>query len=607
MEIQSNIYFIFHFFYFQPFTFLSVPKIYSLVKTTVYNFRESKLKNMKSTQLKYLFVILSGIFFVSSNFAQTPETNVVVDPATVSGKVSVEGKAAANVLIAIVKASARYNEKPQATARTDADGKFSLEAIPAGSYHLRPEIPGFVFGEESDGKSFSYGGKALILEAGENLKNINIKLVRGAAITGRLINAQGRPLISEQIRLETYNEKGEKKFAPFDVFSGMGLTDDLGVYRFYGLKAGKYLVSFGLSAINGGIYESNGVTKKFYYPLVYYSSASSEKDAKIVELNVGETAENVDLRTDKKSRTFGISGTLINEETGKPFEKSNGLVSAVPRGEKSDFGYARGSVREDGSFDLKGFLPGRYILKIRFLFEEDKTDFYSPQTEFEIENDDLENLKIYAKKGLSLSGVCVLENKTQANIPVSLSNISLMLFGDQFNIAEKITSYREIKINADGTFRFAGLEFGEVRLSLRSNVFGVKIKKIEKNGVPLEKINLLAGKPLKDLLVTIRYGTNRLGGEVRFENGGEIPADSEIRLIAKPSERGRLDKSFAVADERGKFLLEGLTAEQYNVQVFLTNKRDNRNDPPGKLLAETQITLVGDGEAQTIFEVDLNK
>lgn len=558
---------------------------------------------MKSIQLKCLLIILSGIFSVSQNLAQTPETKIVVDPATVSGKVSVEGRAAANVLIAIVKANARWNEKPQATAKTDADGKFALLDIPAGSYYLRPEIPGFVFGEEDDGKSFGHDGKKLILEAGETVENTNIKLVRGAVITGRLTDSEGRPLISEQIKLETYNEKGEKVFAPYDFYAGMGLTDDLGVYRFYGLKAGKYLVSFGLSAKNGGIYESNGITKKFYYPLVYYSSANTEKDAKIVELNVGETAENVDLRTGKKSKTFGVSGTLINEETGKPFEKSNGLTMAIPISEKAGFGYARGSVREDGSFELKGFLPGKYILKIRFFFEENETDFYSPQNTVEVADKDLTNLKIYAKKGLSVSGVCVLENQTQTNIPVTLPNISIMLFGDQFNLANTFTSRRETKINSDGTFRFAALETGEIKLSLRSSVSGIKIKKIEKNGVPLEKINLIKGESLKDLLVTIRYGTNRLGGEIRIENG-EVPADSEIRLIARPTERGRLDKSFAVADERGKFLLETLTPEQYNVQVFLAKKRDDWSDSPGKLLAQTQVNLVANVEGQTVFEVN---
>ncbi len=557
---------------------------------------------MKSIQLKYLFVIL----FVSSNFAQTPETNVVVDPATVSGKVSVEGKAAANVLVAIVKASARYNEKPQATARTDADGKFSLEQIPAGSYYLQPEIPGFVFADDDDGKSFGYNGKFVILEAGEKVENFNIRLVRGAVITGKLIDGDGKPLISEQIKLETYNEKSEKVFARYDFFAGQGLTDDLGVYRFYGLKAGKYLVSFGLSAKNGGIYESNGVTKKFYYPQVFYSSATAEKDAKIVELSVGETVENIDLRTGKKNSTFSVSGTLINEEIGKPFEKSNGYIMAIPLGEESEFGYARDSVKENGSFKLEGFLPGKYTVKIRF-FPENETEFYSPQTVFEVGDKNLTNLKIYAKKGLSLSGICVLENKSQNDIPVNLAGISLTAFGDQFNIGKRFTSYRQTQVNPDGTFRFAALEAGEVKILLSNRIPGLKIKKIEKDGVPFEKINLVKDKSLKDLLVTIRYGTNRLRGEIRFENGGEVPADSEIRLIAKPSESGRLDKSRAVADERGKFLLEDLTPEHYVVQIFLAKKADDWDASPGKLLAEKLVTLVGDVESQTVFEIKLNQ
>ncbi len=550
-----------------------------------------------------LLILISG-FLVSPTFSQTKETEFITNQATVSGKISIEGKPAANVAIGIIKASADWDDKPQATAKTDADGKFLLENLPAGSYYLRPEVAGFIYAGANDDESFRGEGKAVILEAGEKLENADIKLVRGAALTGRLTDSEGKPLISEQIKLETYNEKGEKTFARYNYYSGQGLTDDRGVYRFYGLKAGKYIVSFGLDAKKGGVNESNGVMKKSYHSLTYYPSVQNEKDAKIVELNVGETAENIDLRMGKKGQAFKISGKLLNEETGKPFEKERAFVSAIPTEVEADFGFPNDSVKEDGSFELRGFLPGKYIINMRFFPE---TEFFVPSTNFEINDKDLTNLKIYGKKGLSLSGFAKLENKSQTNIPVNLQSIGLLIFGDQFNLAKTFKSDRRTQIKSDGTFRFPALQSGELTLITYSGVFGLKIAKIEKEGVPLEKINLVEGQSIKDLLVTIRYGTNRLQGEIRFADGGGVPSDSEIRLIAKPTEQGRLDKSEAIADERGKFLLEGLTPEQYDVKVVIAKKNEDWNDSNGKILAQTRIFLVAGVDGQTVFNVNLNQ
>jgi hypothetical protein len=255
---------------------------------------------------------------------------------------------------------------------------------------------------------------------------------------------------------------------------------------------------------------------------------------------------------------------------------------------------------------LKGFLPGKYVLKIRFINEND-TDFVVPSTDVEITDKDLTNLKIYAVKGLSLSGFARLENKSQTNIPVNLQNIGLSIFGDQFNLAKTFMSDRRTQIKADGAFRFAALQPGEVEFTLNSGILGLKIAKIEKDGVRIEKINLIEGQSIKDLLIKIRYGTNRLQGEIRFENGGVVPTDSEIRLIAVPTERGRLDKSYAIADERGKFLLEGLTPEQYDVKVGIAKKNESWNDSVGKILAQTRIFLVEGVEGQTVFNVNLNQ
>lgn len=128
---------------------------------------------MKLTRLQFIlagFLFWCG-FFVLPVFSQiqTKDFEVVSNPATVGGTVSTEGKAAANISIGVTKASANWNDKPEATTKPDTDGKFLLENLPAGSYYLRPEVPGFVFPDEKDARDFGQEGKQVVLAAGSVL------------------------------------------------------------------------------------------------------------------------------------------------------------------------------------------------------------------------------------------------------------------------------------------------------------------------------------------------------------------------------------------------------------------------------------------------------
>src|SRR6185503_7780836 len=91
---------------------------------------------------------------------------------------------------------------------------------------------------------FPYFGyiQNIILSANEDLSDIDMKLVRGAVITGRVTDAENKPVIGESVSLQLVDENG----APSRFGSSrsshdeMYQTDDRGVYRIYGLAGGRY-------------------------------------------------------------------------------------------------------------------------------------------------------------------------------------------------------------------------------------------------------------------------------------------------------------------------------------------------------------------------------
>ena len=89
---------------------------------------------------------------------------------------------------------------------------------------------------------FGSRAKAIDLADGENVENQEIALKRGAVITGRVTDASGKPLVEQRVELTRLDERGQPArgapgFSPY-----ANLTDDRGIYRIYGLQAGRYLV-----------------------------------------------------------------------------------------------------------------------------------------------------------------------------------------------------------------------------------------------------------------------------------------------------------------------------------------------------------------------------
>src|SRR5207244_12335072 len=68
-------------------------------------------------------------------------------------------------------------------------------------------------------------------------------------ITGRVTDAENKPVVEERVSLQSVDENGAP--SRFGVFSSpndqMYQTDDRGIYRIYGLPAGRYKVSVGRS------------------------------------------------------------------------------------------------------------------------------------------------------------------------------------------------------------------------------------------------------------------------------------------------------------------------------------------------------------------------
>ncbi len=122
----------------------------------------------------------------------------------------------------------------------DDTGRFAFDELPDGRYTLMVSKPAYV--------PVAYGARALrgqgltiALAAGQRVSDITVQIMRGAVLTGRVIDQMGRPATSARV---TASERivvgGETTYRP----GGVGAQiDDRGVYRIFGLAPGTYVLS----------------------------------------------------------------------------------------------------------------------------------------------------------------------------------------------------------------------------------------------------------------------------------------------------------------------------------------------------------------------------
>src|SRR5262252_2231763 len=115
-------------------------------------------------------------------------------------------------------------ERPPST-RTNSQGEYEFKNVKPGRYNLRVSRTGYVsqaYGQKTPSSQTSQGA-VLRIGAGETLNEIDLKLIRGGVIEGRVVDSDGEPLAHVEVRLERYTTvEGKRGLASIDSES----TDD---------------------------------------------------------------------------------------------------------------------------------------------------------------------------------------------------------------------------------------------------------------------------------------------------------------------------------------------------------------------------------------------
>jgi hypothetical protein len=457
--------------------------------------------------------------------------------ASIAGRVTLRGKPVPGALVQM-RSWPPTGANQEVTGKTDMNGHYQITNLPPGRYSVWVRALSLVLVDEGD----RFRGE-ITLDRGETRENIDFRLIRGGAITGRVSEANGRPIVEELIsvialspnNLQTYSRESQSM-----------ISDDRGVYRVYGLPSGRYKISVGAGA--GTLYRRLDQGQS-YYPQTYHPGVTDESKASVVELAEGGEVSGIDIVVGGRARSFEASGRIIDAETEQPQAGINwgfGGNAMSTFGQKSD---------EKGGFKITGLMPGRYSV-----FAGCEGDFYSDKVDFEVTDRDVTGLEIRRNRGASISGKVVVDGVSEPAVLSKLREVSLS--------AGSVGS----SIDPDGTYYFCGLRPGKVKISAGTwRHPGFWLLRIERDGVDLGRgIEVSPGDHVTDVRIVLSYATGVIRGQVTIP-GYDLPRG--VRLQVSAVRLGQEDDNnhlTADTDERGRFTIEGLISGEYELTAGST-------------------------------------
>jgi hypothetical protein len=530
-----------------------------------------KEKTGMSFSAHYLPAVLLAILSlpISLSAQATSKQTSKTPRGTVTGRVTIKEKGVAGVVVTLRKSDLMnpFEQLPKAT--TDPDGSYRIANVPAGSYEVSPAAPAFVPADAREPKS-----KTVLVGEDESIESINFALVRGGVITGRVTDADGRPVIQQQVNIYKSDAFEQQPQTPQrQIFAANNAqTDDRGIYRVFGLAPGRYKVAAGRSE---DAFATSFVSARIAYKQVFHPDVSDQSKALVIEVGEGTEATNIDIALGRTLQTFAISGRLVDGEKGLPVPDIRlGLQRHM--GQRFEFVSTMVQSNLQGDFVVEGLIPGKYGL---FLFPNQTGGMRVETVTFDIIDQDVSGLTVKLIKGASLSGVVTIDTEDKSLL-ARFSEFQLRAFVTNPAAgaagAVGMGSTASSPVAPDGSFQLTGLPGGTANISLGavSSPFplkGFNIARIERDGVVIQRgIELKESEQLTGLRVVLAYGNATLRGFVKLENG-TLPTGGRISVrLTRPGENVNTMRPPSV-DARGYFLIEGLPAGTYEVHASISS------------------------------------
>jgi Carboxypeptidase regulatory-like domain len=497
-----------------------------------------------------VLVLPLALLLALSSYAQKNSKPPKEDTCSVSGIVM---KMADSAPLRKAKLVLKSVDDPHRTvgAVTNAEGRFALKDVESGPYRLTVTRVGFVAAEYGQRKPDTPGA-VLTLRPGQDLKDLQFRLIPSGVISGKIYDDDGEPLPSVQVSAvhQVYSE-GKRSRAS----ATSAQTNDLGEYRLFGLSPGRYFVSCVYPRWQRGEPEDETIdTQEEGYAKLYYPGTPDVAKAGPITIKAGDEVSSIDVLM-RKVPVHQVRGNLYNQITHKP--GVGAMVILIPKNGNKEWDYTSPTTvqKPDGSFVIQEILPGSYLLA-SFWFDEDIA--YVNRQAVDVGNADVEGIAMTVSPGTNVNGRIVWEGQpavekeeltvtpTPVDVPFGVRGRSRVGHDNLFTLKSlgegayraevtgmskdcyiKDMHYGESSVIKDG-FTVTRGEAGALEILISSRGAGVQGTVTDSDGLPLAGVSIVLVPDLSQRENYQKYKTQNTDQYGNFDLHGIAPGDYKL-------------------------------------------------------------------------------
>ena len=524
--------------------------------------------------------------------------------------------------------------QPSRGAITDDDGRFAIGNLPAGRFTLTAMKASYVssiYGARRPGRP----GTAVVVTDGEQVRDLSIRLWRGAVVTGVVRDPDGRALPGVRVTAIPARPSGD---GPLTLTNNASAeTNDRGEFRVFGLAPGTYAIAAlpGSSGASATLARSEaqvdailaslrsgaaGLTAAsarapeptpepampFTYAPVYYPGTPAIGDALPVTLEAGQEAAGLDF-TLVRIPTAVVSGVLTRPD-GQPAVGAE--VQLEPIEEPAAFEPAERAPIEVSTvagsrFEFAAVPPGTYRLIARASLDPPPPSsrlggFVTPgiqgtalwaETDLSIAGSDVTGLALALQMPLTITGTIRFAG-AELQPPENLGQYRVGLILPQLlNLRRSVTVHsiafaRPVPVAADGSFAIPNVMPGRYGLVVMGPNLGpegwwARSAVVEGRDWLDGLVEVTPAGPPSGLVVTMSDRHTELSGTLRTAGGA---AASDVFVIAYAVDSGywggfsRRVKA-ARPDVAGRYAIADLPPGDYFLAAVTDIDENDWQDP----------------------------
>jgi hypothetical protein len=494
------------------------------------------------------------------------------------------GEPLRRVQVHIDEWSAKDQSGPTSTM-TDAQGRYELTQLPAGTYHLKATRGGFVEVGYGQRRPFERG-RPIELGEGAVLENIDFAMPVGGVVSGRVLDEMGEAVAQASVSLlrRRYVD-GERQL----VGQHGSSTDDRGEFRIFGVPPGEYVMVARLETMVFGSRD------RVRYVPTYYPGTPVANEAQRVTVAAGREVLGIVIPLARAS-TATVRG-IVRASGQSPVGPFTFVTAREIGGARADGQPSMATAANDGSFTLGGLLPGTYLIEARSMSDKD-----SASREVVIDGSDVAGITLTLSEGATARGRIVFETEAP---PEDLRPSQVFLGAtslDHQSGGMGMTAGPPVARD-DWSFELRGLR-GRGFIHAGSPTGDWRIKRVRRAGVDVTDTPLDFSSDIDNIEVQLTNRATTVSGTVSTDRNA-VALDATVIVFADDDGKWGPYSRFiesARPDQHGQFKILGLPPGNYMAIAVEYLEPGDERDPD--LLAGwrrhgTSLTL-SEGETRVI-------